>query len=100
MQYTELIQIVLNSTLSLETLTVFLINIILPVTLVVIIAFLPAFIELKKPHDAGPRFVSINLPLSSKGPSFFIADVETNILQTKPTKLSAIFPVFLVNIEA
>jgi hypothetical protein len=99
MSYIELIQMVVNSTLSFETVSMFLINIILPATLVVTIAFLPAFIELKKPHDAGPRLVSINPPYTIKEPSFFIADVETNILQTKPTKLSAIFPVFLVNIE-
>jgi hypothetical protein len=78
----------------------FLIDILLPATLVVTIAFLPAFIELKRPHDAGPRIVSINPLCAINGPSFLIPDIETNVLQVKLTKLSAIFPLFLVNIEA
>ena len=41
--------IILNSALLLETVTLFVVNIVLPIALVIFVAFVPALIELKKP---------------------------------------------------
>lgn len=76
-------------------------GIILPMAVVVLLCFLPALIELKRPQDAGPKLIHPALKTVFVVESLKLVDAETTLSTIKPLQRgSAIFPVALTNLEA
>lgn len=96
----ELSQVVVQiSMLSLETIATLLVSIVLPIILVSMLSFVPAFIELKKPRDSGPRLIAGESIGSFH--NILLLDAETNPITVNPApKIPINFPIFLANLEA
>jgi len=63
--------------------------------------FLPAIIELKKPHDPGPRLIHESFAQSRLGGfKAFLTDGEEGKIGAQLTTKSSFFPSFITNIEA
>lgn len=87
------------SVLSLESIATLLVSIVLPIILVSMFSFVPAFIELKKHRDSGPRLIAGE----SIGALYnlVLVDAEANLKSVIPApKVHIAFPVFVSNLEA
>lgn len=96
----ELSQVTVEvSMLSLETIATLVVSIVLPIILVSLLSFVPAFIELKKPRDSGPRLIAGKS--SGSFHTIVLLDVDKNVkpIDLAP-KVSLIFPLSIVNLEA
>jgi len=86
--------------IQIQTLSTLITCIVLPTATVTLLMFLPAIIELKKPHDSGPRLIHesfAQLPLG--GFNAFLKGEEGKIVAQLTTKAS-LFPSFITNLEA
>jgi hypothetical protein len=87
------------SMLSFEGIAALLVSIVLPIILVTLFSFVPAFIELRKPRDSGPRLIAGESIGSFQ--KIVLLDVDRNLKSINlGPKGSLIFPLSIVNLEA
>lgn len=69
-----------------------------PASIAIAIMFLPAIIELKKPHDAGPRIINYGFTQLSSLCLGMLVDIEEKI-ENQLHFRTAVLPSFISNIE-